>query len=106
MLGGTYLIMGQDAFKGLADDSDGGLHGLGRNAAACAAAGREAAAESGIATSSIRRRVTWASPFSVGRGPRAGSATSFHGHRGGISHSMASRLGCPWPMIFPSRSTR
>src|SRR5262249_47176507 len=41
-----------------------------------------------------------------GRGPRAGSDTSFHGHIGGINHSMASRLGCPWPMIFPSRSTR
>src|SRR5262249_61664831 len=105
MLGGRYL-MDTCSLSGLADHSAGGLPGVGRSAAGRATAGREVEASTGTATSSIRRSVTCVSPFRVGRGPRAGSDTSFHGHTGGINHSMASRLGCPWPMIFPSRFTR
>jgi len=37
-----------------------------------------------IVTSSINRIVSVSSPFNVGRGPRAGSINTFHGHSGGI----------------------
>src|SRR5215472_17035863 len=90
MLGGRYLILGRDRAAGIADHSAGGLHSLSLHAVDCAAAGRKAALAGGTSTSSSKRRVTAVSPFRVGRGPRAGNDTTFHGHSGGIDHSMAS----------------
>ncbi len=49
--------------------------------------------------SSIKRMVIVSSPFSVGRGPRTGSVTTFHGHSGGIIHSTTSRFACPLPLL-------
>ena len=86
-------MAGRDPRAGSADHSSGGFHGVARNGTDCTAAGREAAAAGGTSTSSMRRRITSVSPFSVGRGPRTDSDTTFQGHSGGIIHSMASRLG-------------
>src|SRR6516164_8682445 len=63
-------------------------------------------AYSEISTSSMRRRSMRVSPLRVGYGPRAGSVSTLIGHRIGMLHSTRSRLGCPRPRIFPSRSTR
>src|SRR5215831_11909394 len=55
--------------------------------------------------SSINRNSSGSSPFNVGRGPRLGKETSFHGHNNGIIHSATSRFACPLPSISPFLST-
>src|SRR6266851_5647657 len=96
--------MGNELFIDLSGHPVGALHVF--RSAEAPAVGRQLAAASGTTTSSIRRKVTSVSPFSSGRGPLAGSVRTFHGQSGGINHSTASRLGCPWPIILPSLSTR
>src|SRR5579862_186527 len=63
------------------------------------------AAVPGTTMSSINLRVTCSSPFIVGRGPRAGSIMTFHGHNGGSIHSATSRLAWPLPTTSPALST-
>src|SRR5215469_10089551 len=65
----------------------------------------EATTGVGISTSSNKRSVIRTSPLSVGRGPRAGNVRIFTGHKTGIAHPTASRLGWPRPWILPSRLT-
>ena len=66
---------------------------------------REATIVTGMFASSISRKVMRTSPLSVGCGPRAGSVSTFTGHRMGMAQPTASRLAWPRPWILPSRST-